>query len=234
MQKYNIHLPPGTLALVFCKECPSSFLDPDRAIPTLLLYPSESADLSLTFVGEGALSYLDMVAALTYYFATIRGLPTGTLDINTPFGRLEIPLAISDGIIRIPLPPCRRIFTASVRILGVEERVSTVVEYSTTRIIENIERCPGELLSRLRVIDNMPTAARALSYKRTDKGYAVLSTDRYTTTDTLAPLVRLFAERGMRGELSVLSGNMAARFDIAEDGTPYALYHGISHSLINA
>ena len=234
MQQYNIHLPLGTLALIYCEEYPTFISAQDKKIPTLVIFPSVRADLELCAPGADMPPYLDSIAALSYHFAVTRALPGRALDVIWPYGRLEIPLNVSHGLIKVPLAPCRRVFTESHELLGVSERISTVMEHTTTRIIENIERCPSELLSRLRVIEGMPTADRALSYKLTDNGYSILTTDSRITTDSLSPLVRLLSVRGVRGEINILSkaGNM--RFEITDEGREYALYSNITHTQINS
>lgn len=229
MQQYNIHLPLGTLALFLCKEYPTSLSAPEADMPALFIFPTEGADLDIC--AAGAMPPLpDIIAALTYYFASVRHLPAGALDVGTPYGALEIPLSVDEGKIMVPLAPCRRVFTESHELLGVSERISTVCDHTTTRIIENIERCPKELLSRLRVIDGMPVADRALSYKRTKQGYSVLSTDQRINADSLSPLARLLALRGTRGRVALVSRSGTMDFEIVDDGRVYAIYEGLTHT----
>lgn len=235
MQKYNIHLPLGTLAFVIAKECPTSFLEGVDA-PTLVCYPSDDADFSVAIPRRGrAVAYLDMIAALTYHFAIIRGIPKHSLDVSTPYGIIEIPEAVEpEEAIRVALPPTGGVFTRAVELLGgISERVSTVVEHSVSRVIENVERCPKELLSRLRVIDGLPTADRAISYKRCGEEYVVVTTDQIPRVDSISPLVRLLAERGVTGDITINIGERRMRFFISADSTPYAVYPRITHSIIN-
>lgn len=237
MQKYNIHLPLGTLAFVAMKECPTSFSE-EEGVPTIILCPSETADFSAAVPhrGRAAVTYTDMVAALTYYFGIIRGIPSHSLDIDTPYGIVEIPKPIlPEQMIRVALPQSGRVFTRAVELLGgISERVSTVVGDSVSRIIENVERCSPELLARLRVVDGLPTADRAISYKRCGDEYVVITTDQSPGTDSISPLVRLLAERGVTGDISINIGGRSMRFFISGDATAYAVYPHITHDIINA
>lgn len=234
MRKYNIHLPLGTLAFVVLEEYPTSFFD--IAEPSaLVLAPTNDADFVAFYVNNvGSRSYLDTIAAMSYYFSVVRGIPGGALDVLTDFGRVEIPSKkYADGRFYIPLPPTTRVLNSTVSLLGgVSAHLSTVCEHSVSRVIENVERCSAELLSRLRVIDGLPNADRAICYKRTDFGYGAMTTDKHATTDSISPIAHLLSLRGEPGELSVALSERKMNFYIPPSGAPYALYKGITHDVI--
>ncbi len=232
MRKYYIHLPLGTLAFVVLEDCPTSFFE-IVDIPTLVLSPTPGADFRLTnLVPHGTtVSYLDTIAALTYHFSTICGMPRHSLDIITDYGTIEVPEQSYSGEIRVALPRAKRVFTREVDLLGgISEPVITVTEYTTSRIIENVERLSRELLARLRIIDGLPNADRAISYKHTERGYEIVTTDKLPNADSVSPLVRLLSERGITGTVTTLVENRKMHFSISNNLTPYAVYADLAHT----
>ncbi len=228
MRKYTIKFPSGTSTLFIGMECPASlFLGGERG-KTLLLVESSTADYSVTFYEDARVvnpPRIDIISALTYHFGNIRGLPPYSLEIMIGGTPELLPKPYTGGThVKILLDECKSISRHTIEILGAPVDVLTVRASDTTRIIKCTE-CKTKILSRLRAVDNLPFAGRALSFSVNGKNIVALSTDRHPAHDTLSGICHILASEGNRGEVSLECDGNIFDFLIDTDGRVYAVYN---------
>ncbi len=229
MRSYKIEIPSGALTLVAAMERPSLCPCPAEG-RVLAVFPTDDADLEAVMYNSAGgilISPTDSLAALSYLFGTLRGIPPESVSIKVCSDVYELPkVNTPDGIIRVSLEKCKRIFT-SVKELsgGVPERLVTVVSRDVTRIVRANPNAPypRELLKRVRIIDGLPDAARTVAYFAEGEILRAVSTDKHECTDSIAPLAQLLASEYMTGSIRINTPRATYNF-FAEGEHVYADY----------
>ena len=193
MKVYKFNIPSGTLEVCILEERPTSFSTSRER--RAYLYPSEGCDLECVLTeGEDVLTRasLDLAAALSYLLGSVRGIPEDALSIGYEGRLIDLPkLCTPPGVVDVPLPICKYIFTKNEYFEGgIPEPLTTVSTPEVSRIVlaSPTSPYPMPLLRRSRIARGMPDAVRAIAYFADGDCYRAISTDRHESADSIAPL----------------------------------------------
>ena len=222
MKVYKFNIPSGTLEVCILEECPTSF--PINRARRIYLYPSDGVDLECTLrEGRDVLtrSNLDLLAVLSYLFGRVRGIPERALSVRYEGQELEIPkLCTSPNTVDVTMPKCKYIFTKNELFEGgIPESLTTVSAFDVSRIVlaSSDSPYPMPLLRRSRIVGGLADAVRAIAYFPDGEEFRAISTDRYESADSIAPLAYLLLRD--RDEISIRT--RAGKYSFVRNGNAY-------------
>ena len=168
--------------VLFC-----SFTGADSALPTnipckaaLKLLPSEKYDFELRSIGALRVEQEHAEAILSCFFSTVRGYPSSELSVL--YDSVPLNIQIFDtprGYFKQRFDKCKLICTKKAA-LGDSVEVSLYTYLSSgkkVRVIEtqNIYHFDRNLLSRLRVVDDLPDCSAALAVCLSDSACSIIT-----------------------------------------------------------